>query len=300
MNQRFRKFINSILVIFFCSTLTFSQIRNSRTKISEIIELAKGHIGVAIMDLDSHDTLTFNNNYCYPMQSVFKFPVALAALNKVDRGILAFDQKIHITKEELLPNTWSPLQKKYPDGNVDITLRELLKYTVSESDNNGCDILFRLLGGPAKVNEYIRSLGIKGISIAATEEDIHKDWDVQYKNCSTPSAMLNLFYKFDHNNILSNNSKDFLWSLMARNIFGAKRIMGELPEGTMVVHKTGSSGENDKGIAAATNDSGIVVLPNGKRFAIIVFISDSPDYENNRDKVIAEIAKAVWDSYVTN
>ena len=81
------------------------------------------------------------------MQSVYKYPLALAILNQVDKGIFSLEQKIHIKKEDLLPDTWSPLRKKYPDGNADITLDELLNITVSQSDNNGCDILFRLIGG---------------------------------------------------------------------------------------------------------------------------------------------------------
>ena len=71
-----------------------------------------------------------------------------------------------------------------------------------------------------------------------------------------------------------------------------------LPEGTIVAHKTGSSGENENGLAAATNDIGIVTLPNGKHFIITVFLSDSRADENTRYNIIAEIAKAVWDDYI--
>ena len=86
---------------------------------------------------------------------------------------------------------------------------------------------------------------------------------------------------------------------MVSTVTGAERLKGELPEGTKVAHKTGSSGVND-GIAAATNDIGIVTLPNGKQYAIVVFVSDSPDNEKTRDKIIANISKAVWDVYIHN
>jgi beta-lactamase class A len=191
------------------------------------------------------------------------------------------------------------LRKKYPEGNIDITLRELLKYTVAESDNNGCDILFRIMGGPAKVNQYISNLGIKGMSIAATEEEMHQEWSVQYKNYSTPFAMVNLLYKFSRDSILSAPSKKFLWNIMTQNIFGSKRISGQLPAGTIVAQKTGTSDVNN-GIAAATNDAGVVTLPNGRQFAIVAFIADSPDNEITRDKIIADIAKAVWNAYLNN
>jgi beta-lactamase class A len=75
------------------------------------------------------------------------------------------------------------------------------------------------------------------------------------------------------------------------------RLKGLLPEGTIVAHKTGSSGKNESGLAAATNDVGIVTLPNGKHFIIVVFVSDSKADDKTRDNIIAEITRAVWDKY---
>lgn len=300
MKSRIRNYFVWTLILFFFPQATFAQIISQKVELAGIIEKVNGNVGVAIMDLQTLDTLTFNDNHCYPMQSVYKFPLALAVLSEIDKGIFSLDQKIHLTKEDLRPNTWSPLREKYPSVNVEITLRELLDYTVAQSDNNGCDILFKLIGGPAKVNQYVKNLGINGMSIVATEKEMHENEAVQYKNCSTPSAMLNLLYQYTRSNILSIESKDFLWNAMVQNIFGSKRIIGELPDGTIVAHKTGTSGVNEKGIAAATNDVGIVTLPNEKHFAIVVFISDSSDNENMRDKIIADIAKVIWDAYLTN
>ena len=293
-------FVNKSLLIIFivlCSQINFAQIENARDEINNLVKHVNGKIGVAVMDLDNLDTLTVNNDHCFPMQSVYKFPLALAVLSEVDKGNLSLDQEISLTKENLFPNTWSPLREKYQDANIEVKLSEVLEYVVAQSDNNGCDILFNLIGGPAKVNEYITGLGIKGISILNTEAEMHKDWNIQYKNCSNPSAMTDLFYKFAQKNILSSASKDFIWNIMTQNVFGSKRIIGQLPDKTVVAHKTGSSGTNKEGIAAATNDAGIVTLPDGRQFAIVVFVSDSPDDADTRDKIIADIAKIVWDVY---
>ena len=285
-----------ILVVLFYSQLAFGQLQTAKKNILEITKKFKGKVGVAVMNLENHEMLIINNDYCYPMQSVFKFPIALYVLNQVDKGVLSLDQKIQLTKENLHPNTWSPLREKYPDGDVDVKLDEILKLTVAESDNNGCDILFKLVGGTSKVNSYIHKLGIKDLNIVANEEQMHKDWNVQYKNCSTPIAMAKLLYKFKCDSILTKSSRDYLYDIMESTVTGAKRIKGQLPAEVKVAHKTGSSGV-ENGIAAATNDVGIVTLPNGKQYAIVVFVSDSPEKEEARDKVIADISKAVWDVY---
>jgi beta-lactamase class A len=87
-----------------------------------------------------------------------------------------------------------------------------------------------------------------------------------------------------------------LLKFMADSNPGAKRLKSELPPGTYVAHKTGTSGTQN-GITGATNDIGIIRLRNGKRVAIAVFVSDSPADEETREAVIAKIAKAVWDAW---
>ena len=285
-------FIKTIFIIFLFSVSIFAQ----KTEIEKIIKESKGTIGVAIKDLSNGKTLVFNKNHKFPMQSVYKFPLAMAVLHEVDKGKFALDQKILVTKKDLLPNTWSPMREKYPEGNVELTLAEILSFTVSQSDNNGCDILFRLLGGTANVDKYIKSLGIKDMSIVATEEEMHAAWDVQYTNWSKPKAMLKLLEIFNKGNKLSKSSNEFLWKIMTETSTGPNRIKGFLPSDVSVAHKTGTSGTNAQGITSAINDVGIVNLSNGKKFAIVVFVSNTPDDTKTAESIIAKISKIMWDN----
>ena len=83
---------------------------------------------------------------------------------------------------------------------------------------------------------------------------------------------------------------------MSESSTGPQRLKGLLPAGTVVAHKTGSSW-TENGITAATNDIGIVTLPNGRHLAIAVFVSDSPADQATREGVIAKIARAVWERF---
>jgi beta-lactamase class A len=285
--------IIAMFVMF--STITFCQLTSLRNRIEHIIDRSHSRIGAAVINVHTGDTLTFHNEDRFPMQSVYKFPVALAMLHQIDQRKFALDQRIHVSNNDLLPNTWSPLREKYPNGNVELTLDEIIAATVAQSDNNGCDILFRLLGGPANVDRYIRSLGISRMTITATEQEMHTAWNIQYQNWSSPFAMATLLYRFYHDSILSTASRDYLWRIMVNTVTGVNRLKGKLPEGTIVGHKTGSSGTNDAGMAAATNDVGIVMMPGNIPVVIVVFVSDSSAPESDRDAVIAEIAHAVWE-----
>lgn len=78
----------------------------------------------------------------------------------------------------------------------------------------------------------------------------------------------------------------------------AETSTGYLPTETEVAHKTGYSGRHaDTGVIAASNDVGIIVLPDGNAFAISVFVSDSKEGPEKSEKIIAEVAKACWDYF---
>ncbi|HEY5747928.1 MAG TPA: class A beta-lactamase, subclass A2 [Chryseolinea sp.] len=269
-----------------------------RGEIARITASISGDVGVAVLNLDTGDTLTWHGRGHFPMQSVFKFPLAIMVLHEVDQGTLTLDQKIHIRKEDMLPNTWSPMAVKYPEGNVDIALSEILRYTVSQSDNNGCDVLFRLMGGTKKVNDFLHGLGTTQIAIAATEAEMHEAWPIQFTNWCEPGAMVALLKQFDRGNILSPSSRDFLWKIMVETSTGPKRIKGLLPAGTVVAHKTGTGDYNAEGVLGAFNDAGIMVLPDGSHLAVVIYISRTKEKDTAKlDLVIAQISRAVYDQY---
>ena len=237
------------------------------------------------------------------MQSVFKFHIALAVLSEVDKGNLSLDQKIEIRKNELLPEDfWSPLRDENPNGGV-FTVARLIQYSVSHSDNTACDVLIQLIGTPKTVEEYFKKNNIQDIQITYNEKDMQSKWENMFENWTTPKAAsetLKMFYE-NKNNLLSQSSYDFFWKTNIETTTGKNRIKGQLPEGTIVAHKTGWSGTNkETGITAAVNNIGIVFLPNGEYFIISVFVTESKEDFNTNEKIIADIAKAAYDYFTAN
>ncbi|PWV44870.1 class A beta-lactamase, subclass A2 [Chitinophaga sp. S165] len=294
--MKHRILCGSLALPFLLLTLQSTAQKNiDRNKVYEIAGAAQGHVGMAMLSLEDGDTMTLNGNDRFPMQSVFKFPLAIAVLDQVDKGKLALDEVIHIRKEDLMPKTWSPIRDKFPEG-TDMKLRDILAYTVSQSDNNGCDLLFRLVGGTEYVNKYIHGLGIDSIAIKATEKQMGQAWDVQYTNWSSPVAMLGLLQKVYAGRYLSKTSNDFLLKVLRETTTCPNRMRGLLPKDAVVAHKTGTSGTSAAGITAATNDVGIVTLPNGKHYAIAVFVSNSKADEATRDAIVAQLTHLFWNT----
>jgi beta-lactamase class A/beta-lactamase class A VEB len=125
------------------------------------------------------------------------------------------------------------------------------------------------------------------------------NWYLQFQNWTTPKAANELLAKFYYNNtkLLSRGSYDLIWKLMKETETGKGRLKGQLPENTIVAHKTGSSGSNKEGVTAAVNDIGIVFLPDGTHFFISVFVTNSKEDAATNEKIIADIAKAAWDHF---
>jgi beta-lactamase class A len=183
----------------------------------------------------------------------------------------------------------------YPNGGVEVSINELLRLAVCESDGVASDILLRTVGGPLAVDAYVRSLGISGISIRDAEKTIGVDVRAQYRNYAQPRAIVALLRLLADRSPLAPEHTELLLHWMTETHTGEHRLKALLPSNTVVAHKTGTSGQ-DNGITHATNDAGLISLPSGRKLAIAVFITDSPESETVRESVIARIAKAIWDA----
>lgn len=293
-------FYLTVITSLFLASHTFAQSKDElRRNIEQIVSTKKAVVGVSIVGNDGKEKILINGEKRFPMQSVFKFHIGLAMLREIDKGKFSLDQKIEIKKSELLPGLYSPIRDKYPEG-TSLTIAEILEYTVSLSDNVGCDVLLKLLGGPQEVENFFVKNKFKDISIKINEETMQGNWGRQFENWTTPRAankVLQTFYE-NRKKLLSNKSHEFIWKVMRETSTGANRLKGQLPAGTVVAHKTGWSGTNKTtGITAAVNDIGIVFIPNGKHFFISVFVTDSREDFATNEKIIADIAKTSWDHF---
>jgi beta-lactamase class A len=252
---------------------------------------ARGRVGAALLVLGTGQRAELRGGQRFPMQSVYKLPIAMAVLDRVDRGALALDQPVAVRPSDFVhPGQYSPVRDRFPQGTI-IPLREALRLAVSESDGTASDVLLRELGGAVVVQQYLAGLGVTGIRVISTERQIGADHTTQYRNWATPDGMVSLLAALDGGRALSASSRLLLRTWLTETPRGRARLPGLLPPGTAVEHKTGTSGTVE-GVTAATNDVGLVTLPNGRRLAVAVFVSDAAAAEPVRDRVIAEIARA--------
>ena len=270
-------------------------IEKLRSQIEELARPTGGHAGVAVSLTENGELISINGQQHFPMQSVYKLPIGMTVLHQIDQGKLNLDQKVEFKPAEFVRvGMHSPIRDKHPQGAA-LSLRDLLTYAVSESDGTASDVLLRVVGGGEVVRKYLQELGVDGMMVLDTEKEIGKNPDVQYRNWATPEAAITLLKVVAAGRSLTPESHKILLQLITETPTGPKRIKGLLPPGTVVAHKTGTGAT--EGMVRALNDIGVVTLPDGRKLAIAVFISDTKLDRDACEAVIAKISRAAWDCW---
>lgn len=233
----------------------------------------------------------------FAMHSVMKFPQALQVADYLEKQGLALTDSVPVCKDSLDAGTWSPMLATFGERRF-FTFAELLKWSLAESDNNACDLLFAYCGAPAKVEDYLCSLGFNDIHVRLTEKEMKLNPHRAGENCSTPGDMVRLlewFFRHRSDNIYLS----FIWDTMADCHTGSERIAAVLPETCLWVHKTGTGfslpdGRQDR------NDVGVILFPDGSHLSIAVFVPDATEEKNVASLAQQSLMRVQADAFLQN
>jgi beta-lactamase class A len=257
-----------------------------------------------VRDLGTGETLAYNGDTLFPMASTYKVAVAARIFSLLDAGTLSLDERL------------MRLGRPLP-------VRTLLEMSLTLSDNEATDALVARGGGPQAVNDWVRAAGIKGLRIDSNTRDLlaraklagvamgdegalesgasasQRDardmpnigFAMDPRDTATPRAMDDLLAALRLGRLLKPQSTAMMLSIMERCRTCKDRLRAMLPPGTRIAHKTGT-------LNGLGNDTGIITLPDGRLFAITVFVMK--DYKGHaaRDRIMAEAARAAYDYFL--
>ena len=257
---------------------------------------AKGRVGVAAVVLETGQNASYNGDKKFAMQSVYKLPIAMALMKQVTDGKLRAEEDVEITPADFVaPGQASLIRDENPEGTK-MPLWRVIEYALGDSDGTASDVMLREMGGAEAAQAFLDDAGIRDMTIRNTEKELGAKPEVQYDNYATPLAAVELLKQLQTGTVLDIERAKLLLDFMNESRTGQNRLRGLLPDNAYVAHKTGTSGTR-KGVTAATNDIGLILLPNMKFMAIAVFVGDSKADEAAREATIAKIAKAAWDRW---
>ncbi len=285
------KGIINVAVIAICLFSVACSIRGNgelQERVEQIVKEKNFTIGVAVFNESGEVLVSINNDQRFPMQSVYKLPIAMAYLN--GDNIDYFADSVTISKIDLLPDTWSPFREAYPNGTT-VSAIEFVEYVVAKSDNNLCDVMIDLAGGIDSIKSYIKEIGVNSIAVQNYERDIQSSWDVQFENYATPDAVVELLKHLWNDKLLGSQSSKLLWQIMRNTKTGSARDL--LSKGVDIGYKTGFSGKSNEGVTAANNCVGIVDNDGKEDIFFAIFITDSSEDEKINYSTISQIIKAI-------
>ncbi len=301
---------------------------SAQAEIARIAAFAKGGVGVAARHLGSGRILEYEADHFYPLASTVKVPLALTVLAAVDRGELALSDLIAVEDAEMNPS--GPLGTELLHPGAALSVHNLLEPMITRSDNTATDVLFRTVGGPAGVMHYLAELGVDGIRTSRTVRELlcvlygieppgpamsvrdvlqampadavtaararasapNSAYSDDLRDQATPRAMVELLRRLALAEGVSPAARDVLLPIMRRTSTGVRRIEGRLPQEVPVANKTGSA-------SGTTNDVGLVTLPASRgTVAMAIYVKASPLPAAEREDVIADIARLIYDFYV--
>jgi beta-lactamase class A len=263
-------------------------------RIAELANPVQGRIGVAAIDLATGEQVMVLGDQLFPMASTSKIAVAAAYLEMVEQGRVSLTSEFPLmlpVRSAKFSSTRAPVREGQYMPAID-----LIEIMITRSSNPATDALLAAVGGPGRVNDWVRRQGINNFSINRDIATLVRD-DGEYnpaeyidpRDSATPRAMVQLLAGLYRGEFLSGQSRQVILSAMSRTVTGKRRIPAHIPLEARVSHKTGS-------LNNTSSDIGIIETPDGRAIAIAIYITGQGT-KAAREERIAAIARALYDGF---
>lgn len=267
-----------------------------KDSLQRITEKYPGEIGIAILT-DSKDMVTVNNTDKYPLMSVFKLHQAISLCHFFEQNGISLDTIVNIKRHQLNPDTWSPMLKDFSQNPISISVRDLLRYTLMQSDNNASNYMFENIESVNDADKFIATLiPHDSFKLKVTEAQMWDNHALCYENHSSPLGAALLINRLFTDSIIGKVNRDFICTTLKECKTGTDRIVAPIKDktGVTIAHKTGSGFRDDNGILSAHNDVGFIELPDGRHYTLAVLVKNFNGNETEAAKSIADISATVY------
>lgn len=273
--------------------LTIPQLRDEVTR-----ELSKqpGVFAVAFNDLATGNELLIREREVFHAASTMKTPVMIEVYKQAAEHKLALSDSITIKTEFASIVDGSPYSLHaaqdsdtaiYKEVGTKRSLESLMYDMIIVSSNLATNLVIERVGA-ANVTKTMRELGANDIQVRRGVED-SKAFAQGLNNTVTAYDLMVLFEKIATGKAVNPQaSKAMIKTLLDQKFNDA--IPGKLPKEVKVAHKTGS-------IAGIRHDSGIVFLPDGRQYVLVLLSKDIKD-DKATTSTMATVSEMIY-KYMT-
>jgi beta-lactamase class A len=297
---------NFILIIFFFfigiavngqNLKENSKLSRLKEKLESEIQASKGTFAIAFKEINNDaNQLLINGDEVFHAASTMKTAVMVEVFKQAILGKFSLDDSLLVRNEfkSIVDGSVFSLDVK-DDGDDQIysligkkrRIYDLVYDMITVSSNLATNLLIDLVS-PANVTKTMEEYDLHGIKVLRGVEDI-KAYELGLNNTVTATDLMKLYELISTNKILTDRSCEEMIKILLDQKFNEK-IPRYLPDDVKVAHKTGS-------ISKVEHDSGVIFLPDGRKYVLVVLSKDLDDNEKGIE-TIARISKLIYD-YMT-
>jgi beta-lactamase class A len=293
MKFRFETFA---ILLFVSALACKSKIDTLEENISAELGKQKGTFAVAFKDLKTGQQFLINGHELFHAASTMKTPVMAEVYKQVAEGKLALTDSIIIKNEFKSIVDGSPYTLSVKDDSDTLiykhlgekrTLYSLMYDMIIVSSNLATNIVIELVDAK-KVTQSLREIGANDIQVLRGVED-GKAFKAGMNNQVTANDLMLLFEKIGKGQMVNKDASQEMIKILLDQKFN-DIIPARLPEEVKVAHKTGW-------ITGVHHDSGIVILPNGDKY-VLVLLSKKLEDEKSGVEAMSHISKMIFEHVV--
>lgn len=253
-------------------------IKSLESRIRSEILNQPGVYGIAFKNLSGEGGFLINAHDMMHAASTMKTPVMMRLFEMIDAGELRLDEEIPVKnsfKSIIDGSAFSleedPNEPLFQHLGGSLTVEELMNEMITKSSNMATNILIEKAKA-TEVMKLMRRLGIEEIEVLRGVEDL-KAYNLGKNNRSSANAMMEVMIACAQSTNFKKHSRDKMLSILRQQHYN-EMIPSGIPKdsGAKIAHKTGS-------ISTVEHDAAIVDLPNGQRYALVIFVRD---FENRQ------------------
>ena len=287
-----------ILIFGMIGKITYPQstLLQLKDQISRLMR-NQGTIAVAFKDLNSREELVINAQESFHAASTMKTPVLIEVFKQIEEGKFSLRDSLIIKNEfkSIVDGSVYTLnaaddseQKLYALIGKQRTINELVTDMIIYSSNLATNMIIELVGAQ-NVMKTMRELGANSIQVLRGVED-GKAFEKGLNNTTTANDLMIIFETIAKGRVVSPGASQQMIDILLHQQFN-KIIPAKLPPDVKVAHKTGN-------ITGVLHDSGIIFLPDGHTY-ILILLSKGIENEENATNLLATISEMIY-KYVTS
>lgn len=266
---------------------------NLKTEIIQEFASNKGEFAIAFKNLQTGQVILINENTQFHAASTMKTPVMIEAFKQAAIGKFSLSDSVIIKNEfkSIVDSSLYTLTSKddsdtliYDHIGESRTVYSLIYDMIIMSSNLATNILIEKVEAP-NVQQTMREMGTKNMQVLRGVED-NKAYQAGLSNTTTAFDLMVIFEKMANGEAVDSTASHEMIDILLDQKFN-EIIPAQLPAGVKVAHKTGW-------ITGVHHDSGIVFLPDGKKY-VLVMLSRKLEDEKSAVASMAKVSKMVYD-----